>query len=524
MSSALRLGAANFGPIEASILVASGYIGYALFQRFRRPRSTRLKGPPATGRNFLFGVLPDILKAPYPGALYEGWAAQFGSVFSVPAPFGSKSLVLTDPKAIAHFAARETYERLIGRGLFWAEGDGHKRKRRALNPAFTATAIQNLAHIFFDSAYKTKAAWDVMLESGPSDGTVIEVQLWMNHISLDTIGLAGFGHDFGTLSGKESSIAAAFDTIATKASFWDTTFFMLLFALPIMSSVPTGRRVLLNQLTKTMFSLGDKFLETETTRDVATDKSVMGLLVKSASTEKISHEEVKAQINVLLLAGYETTAISLTWALIELSRHPEIQTRLREELLQSEGDLNWEDLTNHGSFLDAVTCEILCFHPPLGEIQRMAAEHDILPLSAPIETADGRLADSIFVAQGQLITLPIECINRSEVFWGPDAKIFNPARWLDETDGANKHCAQDIQGYQHLLTFSDGARICLGKVFAVSEFKAVLSMLVRNYTFELPKGPETVIGRDRNILPRPKVEGEAGYDVPLKVQHYVAPE
>jgi hypothetical protein len=181
MSNALRT--ANFGPIEASILVASGYIGYALFRRFRRPCSTPLKGPPTTGRNFLFGVLPDILKAPYPGALYEGWAAQFGSVFSVPAPFGSKSLVLTDPKAIAHFAARETYgyvqtprakhfqERLIGRGLFWAEGDSYKRRapspslvshvtnkfsrqRRALNPAFTATAIQNLAHIFFDSAYK----------------------------------------------------------------------------------------------------------------------------------------------------------------------------------------------------------------------------------------------------------------------------------------------------------------------------------------------------------------------------------
>jgi hypothetical protein len=146
MSNALRT--ANFGPIEVSILVASGYIGYALFRHFRRPRSTRLKGPPTTGRNFLFGVLPDILKAPYPGALYEGWAAQFGSVFSVPAPLGSKTLVLTDPKAIAHFSARETYgyvqtprakhflEKLIGRGLFWAEGDSHKR--RAPSPSFVS--------------------------------------------------------------------------------------------------------------------------------------------------------------------------------------------------------------------------------------------------------------------------------------------------------------------------------------------------------------------------------------------------
>jgi hypothetical protein len=104
--------------------------------------------------------------------------------------------------------------------------------------------------------------------------------------SLDTIGLAGFGHDFGTLSGKESSIAAAFDTIATKSSFWDETFFMLSFVLPIANSIPTGRQVLLNQLTKTMFSLGDKFLAT--TCDVATDKSVMGLLGMCGISSKSS--------------------------------------------------------------------------------------------------------------------------------------------------------------------------------------------------------------------------------------------
>ncbi|KAJ7692825.1 hypothetical protein B0H14DRAFT_2651584 [Mycena olivaceomarginata] len=52
---------------------------------------------------------------------------------------------------------------------------------------------------------------------------------------------------------------------------------------------------------------------------------------------------------------------------------------------------------------------------------------------------------------------------------------FQPARWLDESPGFNQLRAQEIQGYRHLLTFSDGARICLGKVFAVAEFKAVLS-------------------------------------------------
>jgi hypothetical protein len=53
------------------------------------------------------------------------------------------------------------------------------------------------------------------------------------------------------------------------------------------------------------------------------------------------------------------------------------------------------------------------------------------------------------------------------------------------------------------------------------EFKAVLSVLVRNFTFKFLAGLETKIGSHRNILAGPKVEGEAGCDVPLKIRQYV---
>jgi cytochrome P450 len=68
------------------------------------------------------------------------------------------------------------------------------------------------------------------------------------------------------------------------------------------------------------------------------------------------------------------------------------------------------------------------------------------------------------VRKGTIVTVPIECINRSTAFWGADAKEFNPARWLDESHGADMHRAQELAGYRHMLTFSDGARMCLGKV------------------------------------------------------------
>lgn len=99
---------------------------------------------------------------------------------------------------------------------------------------------------------------------------------------------------------------------------------------------------------------------------------------------------------------------------------------------------------------------------------RQAAEDDVLELSAPIETAGGTI-ESIFVSKGTRVTIPIESINRSVAFWGPNAKLFDPTRWLNPS--ADPQRAQEIQGYRHLLTFSDGARMCLGKGFALAEVR-----------------------------------------------------
>ncbi|KAJ7725682.1 cytochrome P450 [Mycena metata] len=533
--------AADMGPTEILILITSFSVFYQLVQRFRRSVSTPLKGPPSTVGNFVLGVIPELARAPDAGAVHEEWAAQYGSVYSIPFVLGSRKIMFADPNALAHFFSRETYgyvatslsrrftEMLIGRGLFWAEGDSYKRQRRALNPAFTMASIKSMSPIFFDSAYKAKAAWDALVESGPAEGTIIEVQQWMNHVSLDTTGLAGFSHDFRTLSGKTSDVGTAFDSIGSRPSAFDRAIFLSSLIVPVLGRIPHGRHTNLARLR-------------ETIGDSGADKSVIGLLVESATTEKISHEEVIAQINVLLVAGYETTAsesvikhclvehesdefpplqVSLTWALIVLSRHQEIQTKLRDELLKFGGDLTWEELTSHTTFLDAVTSEILRLHAPLAETSRIATEDDVIPLSKPLETARGAPVESVFLRKGTTVGISFHSINRSEAFWGPDARVFNPGRWLDAENGGDELRAREIQGYRHILTFSDGPRMCLRRVFALAEFKAVLSVLVRNFTFEFPGGPDTAIGQHVNILPRPKVEGESGYSVPLRVRQHV---
>ena len=95
---------------------------------------------------------------------------------------------------------------------------------------------------------------------------------------------------------------------------------------------------------------------------------------------------------------------------------------------------------------------------------------DVIPLSSPITTASGRNVDHISVAQGAAVLVPIRTINRSEAIWGTDAKEFKPERWLDNESGLTPK-AKEVQGYHHILSFVDGPRTCLGKQFAIAEFK-----------------------------------------------------
>ncbi|KAG1882722.1 cytochrome P450, partial [Suillus subluteus] len=504
-----------------------------------RLKTTQLRGPPRT--SFMYGVLRDLVVSQDSGGMYERWATEYGVAYVIPSVLTQTTTVLCDPKAIAHFYARETWtyvhtplsltflESFIGRGLLWSEGEAHRRQRKALTPAFSNAAIRKLTSVFYDSAYKAKGAWDTAIESSKDGYAVIEVQNWMNHISLDTIGIAGFSHDFGSLDGKQASVTEVFDTFGNnrKGSAVNHIFFLLASAFPIMMKIPTKRTNLMKKLSVAMAEISnDLLIRNRREKDINVserdeEKSIIGLLIKSEGQDaelRMSKEEVMAQMKGLLVAGYETTSISLTWALIELSRHPDVQTRLREELLAFGADPTYDQLKANLPYLDAVVHEILRLHPPVGEFTRLAAADDVIPLSEPVRTESGEVTDNICIAKGTLITIPGAAINRSSAIWGPDAKEFKPDRWLTEDGISGK--AKEVQGHRHLLTFVDGPRTCLGKDFAIAEFKTVLLVLVKNFVFEMRDGPDTPVEIARGLLPRPRVVGEDGIGVPLRVRRY----
>ncbi|KAF9802484.1 hypothetical protein IEO21_09893 [Rhodonia placenta] len=503
------------GVVNALGALIGLWVVYAIAQHMRRrAHCTPLASPP--NPSFLFGIGRSLFKHPDPAVVYEQWAEKYGSVFRIPATLGYSRVVLCDPKAIQHFYSHETFlyqqttlTKQSIESLVDEPAAGREGQRKALTPAFSNAAIRRLTYIFFDSAYKLK-----------------EMIPPLSRCRLDSIGIAGFSHDFGTLHGKHSTVAETFDSFSSlKPTLIGVAVFIVGLAFPrVMMRIPTAFRMLVKQLNASMAEVADDLLantrkESEG-EDKAEDKSIIGLLVKAESNQSdlhMSQDEVMAQMKVLILAGYETTSRCFQWCLVELCKKPEIQAKLRSELSQiSSGDPTWDQLTNGFPYLDAVVHETLRLHPPLGETTRIATEDAIIPLSTPLKTPTGTVVDSVSIAKGDIVTVPIHLMNSWPEIWGPDAREFNPERWLAE-DGVPKK-AQELQGHRHLLTFVDGPRICLGRGFALAEFKAVLSVLIRNYTFEFRDGPDTQIERVRGILPRPGVAGEKGAKIPLRVR------
>ena len=107
--SSLRLDLFSLRPILQALGVSvASFVAYALLRHLRRPRTTRLAGPRST--SLLFGVSRTLFGPEADqGEVAERWAAEYGSVYTIPTPLGSTRVVVTDPKAILHFYSRETY-------------------------------------------------------------------------------------------------------------------------------------------------------------------------------------------------------------------------------------------------------------------------------------------------------------------------------------------------------------------------------------------------------------------------------
>jgi len=432
--------------------------------------------------------------------------------------------------------------RIIGPGVLVVEGEKHRQQRKIMNPAFGPVQIRALTEIFVAKAIQLRDIWASEMSKNASvvGSARIEVLSWLNRLTLDVIGLAGFNYKFESLNveGKPNELNQAFGTIF-RTSGGNGILFMLLTFFPMFRVlsflIPSDFEAKRKQAQDTMTRIGIQLLRDSKAAIVSTEKDgsitkdslqgrdLLSLLVKAnmatdlPDNQKLSDDDVLAQVPTFLVAGHETTSTATTWALYALTQNTAAQTKLRDELLSVSTDHPTMDQLNALPYLDRVVRETLRVHAPVPATIRVAMKDDVIPLNIPFVDKLGRMQYHVNIRKGEIVVIPIIGLNKAKHLWGENALEFIPERW-ESIPGA----VASIPGvWGNMMTFLGGSRACIGYRFSLLEMKALLFTLVRAFEFELAVSAED-IGTRTTIVQRPVILSEPGArgQMPLLVKPY----
>ncbi|KAK7051716.1 cytochrome P450 [Favolaschia claudopus] len=532
-------------PIVGTLLF---YILFHASQIIYRNLSSPLRyigGP--KNHSIIFGNMKQMGDDAY---LTTKWRAQYGPIFRFRGPFSMNELHTSDIKSVNHIVTNPTiYQKpktmlasaahLLGGGILSVESDEHKRHRRALNPAFGVSQIRQVTEIFNEKGVQLRELWNRELSQSNGGKIEIEVLSWMRRLTLDVIGQAGFNYQFNALEpkGKPNELSEVFSELFHSPHANSYARYRIAQAIiPLLKFIPgPGYNVVLAARHR-MLGIGRQIVSASKAKILATPeektltgkRDLLSTLLKAnlstaiPDTQRLNDREVIAQIPNFFLAGHETTSSAVSWALYALSEHPLVQKALREELLSLPTDNPTMDELNALPYLEQVVRETMRVHAPAVFTQRIAVADDVLPLSKPYIDKDGKSHDSLAIAKGQMIHIPILAINTDPEIWGDDAAQFKPERWENLPESVSV-----VPGvWANLFTFFAGPHNCIGFRFSLAELKALLFILIRAFEFEPAVAKGDIIRVTTGLLQRPTVRGKGhhGSGLPLMVRQYNAAE
>jgi cytochrome P450 len=429
--------------------------------------------------------------------------------------FNIERLLVTSPKGLSEVLSTKSYDfmkpasmrhrigRILGIGIFFAEGDVHKAQRKNLMPAFAFRHIKELYPLFWEKSKESAIAMterakidagkprtsDVEKNPIAADQAIMEIGGWASRATLDIIGMAGMGKDFGAIANPDTPLLRTYNTIFRPSRQAQALGLIGLFLpdiivrnLPIkLNSEVEEAAKLIRQICHDLIQIKKEKLK----KKELTDVDILSVALESGG---FSDDNLVDQLMTFLAAGHETTASALTWAIYLICLHPAVQTRLRTEVhanlpSASSGKPVTSLDIDRMPYLNAVCNEVLRYYPPV-----------------PVTIRDAAVDTSILgcpVPAGTKIFLVPRAINRDKTLWGEDADKFNPDRWL-AGDSASPHVANGGAASNYaMLTFLHGPRSCIGQAFSKAEFACLLAAWVGQLEFDLANEEER---DEKNIL------------------------
>ncbi len=386
--------------------------------------------------------------------------------------------LLSRPDAIKHvlvdhykrYPKGQPYDRLepiLGKGLLTSEGDFWLRQRRLVQPAFHHRRLDALAPVMIAAVSEMLQDWDALAESGRP----IDIHAEMMRLTLSIIGRALYSVDLGK---KAAETRETMDVLLKQLHNRVSNPFYLPAILP--TARDTAYRRALAALDRIVYST----IAERRRLNIDRNDLLSTLIQTTDEGSTMTDAQLRDEVATLILAGHETTATTLSWTWHLLSRHPQVERALHEELSgRLSGNLpELQDLPEL-PYSQMVIQESLRLYPPAWLIPRTAAENDTI--------------DDAQIPAGSIVFMSPYVTHRHPDLW-ENPEGFDPERFTTgRSDGRPDYA---------YFPFGGGPHKCIGFQFALLETQIVLAMVAQRYRLELAPGYPAVPQPTVTLRPR----------------------
>ncbi|MFC7250243.1 cytochrome P450 [Halomicroarcula sp. GCM10025324] len=337
---------------------------------------------------------------------------------------------------------------LLGDGLLLSEGDTWEQQRQLANPAFSMARLSGMADRITSHAKRRVDGWD--------PGDAVDIEREMTRTTLDVILDLMMGVEL-----SEKRVRTIEEQLMPLGQRFEPD--PIRFAAPEWMPMPDDAAF--DEAVETLDSILDDVIDVRE-ETVGTDADgpmdFLSILIRARDDGVESPEQLRDEMMTMLLAGHDTTALTLTYTWFLLSEHPEVERKVHEELDKVVGDddpamEHVRDL----EYLEWVIQESMRLYPPVYTIFREPTEDVTL--------------SGYSVEAGTTLMLPQWGVHRSPRFYD-DPETFDPERWRPERAKQRPRFAY--------FPFGGGPRHCIGKHLAMLEAQLIVATTAQRYHLE----------------------------------------
>ena len=464
------------------------FVSWIIYSNFIKVYFSRLRYLPSVPYVPFIGNVHDIMKME-PGIFFESWMNKLNaSVFRFYWIYGCEKVCVVDAdvvKAITVTKSKsygkppEDYRLLkvfLGDGFVTSEKLVHQKNRKLCNGSFKVNALLDMLPIFRKCSRELINMWQKEMKTSKKDNQgYIEISIHneMTNITFDAIGKCAFDYDFNAIKHDNSETTELFKSLVGGFKLtWQRVLpelfpFLWNFKTPTMkkfqNDIKKMNEVVYSVITRMREELKD--VENESTDENDNKgKSLLATLMKAKDEDtgmSMNDLQLRDEVITFMLAGHETTAVSLTWCLFQMARYPEIQSKVREEvmaIIHSDDEEITHDHLEQLVYMHCVINETMRLYPAVMLVGRDARE-------------DNYIKDYFF-PKGTTVNIHISALHRNPKYWDNPLE-FRPERFEDPSK---------IYPYS-FVPFISGSRMCIGYKFALMEMKMILATLIRKFEF-----------------------------------------